>query len=351
MVKGDLAHQTKDFHAKYGDIVRTAPDELSCINDSAWRDIYACRTGHQSFPKTKIWYGMPSLGKRGPPKRPDSILNANDAQHPRIRKLFSHSFSEKALAEQEPLIQSYIDLLISQLKKQVVTSKGSVVNISTWYNYTTFDIIGDLGFGESFKCLEDVKYHAWVETIISKFKAGTMGLAMQYYPAGRWFLQNWVPQSLIDDLVKQAQFTDEKVRHRLSLNVDRPDFLSEIQKHNDEKGMTLEEIVETSEVLIIVGSDTTASTLSGITNYLVKNPEAFDKLVKEIRETFNKESLITSSGVSNLRYLNAVIQEGLRLCPPMPDGFRRNVPLGGDTVCGEWLPEGVSTSVTYVVIL
>lgn len=342
MIKGDLAHQTKEFHARYGDIVRTAPDELSFTNESAFRDIYAYRSGHQSFPKSRIWNSMPDLGKRGPPKKPDQILNANDADHARIRKLFSHPFSDKALTEQEPLIRSYVDLLIIQLRKQVETNKSSTLDISTWYNFTTFDIVGDLGFGESFDCLKDVKYHSWVEMIISQFKAATLGLAMQYYPAGRWFMQNWVPQSLIDDVFKHIQFTNDKVRRRLNRKVDRPDFLSEVLKHNDKKGMSVEEIVETSDIMIVAGSETTATTLSGITSYLIKNPEVMAKLSKEIRQTFKEESLITSNGLSKLPYLNAVIQEGLRLCPPVPDGFRRDVPPRGDTVCGQWLPEGVS---------
>lgn len=42
-------------------------------------------------------------------------------------------------------------------------------------------------------------------------------------------------------------------------------------------------------------------------------------------------------------YLNAVIEEGLRVAPPFPAGLPRVVPLGGDTVCGEWLEAGGRT--------
>ena len=342
MINGNLTHQTKHFHEKYGSIVRTAPDELSFTNDAAWRDIHAYRAGHQNFPKSQLWNTIPNLGKRGPPKKSDHILNANDADHSRIRKLFSHSFSEKAVTEQEPLVQSYVDLLIAQLRKQVELNKGSAINISTWYSFTTFDIIGDLGFGEPFDCLKEAKYHAWVGMLVGQFKAATVGLAMQYYPLGRWFMQNLIPQKIIDDVVKHAQFTDEKVRHRLSLEVDRPDFLSGVLRHNDEKGMTVEEIVETSNIMLVAGSETTALTLSGITSYLVKNSDVMTKLVEEVRHTFKTDSDIKPGQVSKLPYLNAVIQEGFRLCPPIPDGFRREVPLGGDTICGEWIPEGVS---------
>ena len=107
--------------------------------------------------------------------------------------------------------------------------------------------------------------------------------------------------------------------------------------------MTVEEIVETSDIMIVTGSETTATTLSGITSYLAKSPDVMAKLVQEIRHSFANETLITSSGLSKLPYLNAVIQEGLRIFPPLPDGFRRDVPPKGDTICGEWLPEGVSS--------
>ena len=100
----------------------------------------------------------------------DHILNANDADHSRIRKLFAHSFSEKALAEQEVLVQSYVDVLIKQLRKQTDLNESSVVDLSTWSGFTAFAIIGGLGFGEAFDCLEDPKYHAWVGMPVGQFE-------------------------------------------------------------------------------------------------------------------------------------------------------------------------------------
>ena len=40
---------------------------------------------------------------------------ANDTDHARIRRLLSHAFSEAALREQEPLLNSYFDLLVNKL--------------------------------------------------------------------------------------------------------------------------------------------------------------------------------------------------------------------------------------------
>lgn len=67
---------------------------------------------------------------------------ANDADHARIRKLLSHGFSETALREQEPILISYFDLLVSRLQEQIDGSTNGKVDIMSWYNFTTFDIIG-----------------------------------------------------------------------------------------------------------------------------------------------------------------------------------------------------------------
>ena len=58
-------------------------------------------------------------------------------------------------------------------------------------------------------------------------------------PSEPLVVQKSIPQKMMDNVVKHAQFTDNKVRYRLSLKVHRPDFLSEVLKHNDKKRKTV----------------------------------------------------------------------------------------------------------------
>lgn len=87
----------------------------------------------------------------------DSIVTANDADHSRIRRLLSHAFSDKALREQEPIIRLHIDNLMAGLRKQC-DEFGGKADLTKWFNWTTFDIVSDLAFGEPFHCLKETTY-------------------------------------------------------------------------------------------------------------------------------------------------------------------------------------------------
>ena len=117
-----------------------------------------------------------------------------------------------------------------------------------------------------------------------------------------------------------------------------------IELNGDMQRMSLPEIELTFSLLIIGGSETTATTLSGITNYLIQTPPAMQSLVTEIRGAFEAEQDITMDSVRDPPYLGAVISESLRLYNPLPIGLPRIVPPGGDTVCGQWLPGQVLNS-------
>lgn len=94
----------------------------------------------------------------------------------------------------------------------------------------------------------------------------------------------------------------------------------------------------------IAGSETTATTLSTITFYLLHHAEIFERLREEIRGSFKKYEDINASSTSSLVYMNAVILEAMRIYAPLPLGLPRVVPEGGDVVDGHFLPAGVSTS-------
>lgn len=85
--------------------------------------------------------------------------------------------------------------------------------------------------------------------------------------------------------------------------------------------------------------------MSGLLYHLLTNPDKLALIRAEVRTSFASSADITMGRLANLRYLNACIQEGLRIYPPISVGVPRTIPQGGNAVMGRWLPAGTDVSV------
>lgn len=174
LINGGLVEWIQSLHEKYGEVVRIHPDELSFVDPSAWHDIYMTRP---FLPRPKIM--IPDIGTNAH----DMNTCNNTEDHQRMRRVFSGAFTERALKNQEPLIQEHTDLLVKRLQDLVkIAETGSQeVDISEWYSFASFDIIGDLIFGESFHALETSEHHSWVKKLMAYFKFSARLLALNHF--------------------------------------------------------------------------------------------------------------------------------------------------------------------------
>ena len=236
-------------------------------------------------------------------------------------------------------MQSYSDLLMLRLHERA--KAGSAVNIKTWYHWTLFDLFGDLCYGESFGCLRDSKSHPWIDIIGESIQAFYyIGLARRI-PGLQKLMFKMMPKKKIEQAAWHSKFSSDLADKRMAMVTDRPDFMSYILKYNDEKGLSVPEIRSNSNVLIPGGSETTGTFLTGTTWHLLKNPKVYNTLVEEIRSNFTTSEEITITKLLQLKYLNGVIEEGLRIYPPVPSNMPRVIPEDGAMICGKWLPGGV----------
>lgn len=143
------------------------------------------------------------------------------------------------------------------------------------------------------------------------------------------------------------KITEQKVRQRLVSNSNRPDLISTIlaADKNSMESMSSEEIEVNAMMIVAAGSESITTVLSGLINYLLRYPEKLQTLSNEIRTIFSSEKDIVATSLKNAPYLNAVLNEGVRLCPTIPDAMRRLVPAGGATVAGQFLPANTVVSI------
>lgn len=344
-------HDFERLHTIYGPVLRIAPNEVTFADEAAWADIFHTRSDSEQFLKDPLWWSRQ-------PGQPNSLLSAIDPkEHATIRKLIAPAFTPRALKAQEPIIHQYVNLLIERIQELVTAARdngeeAADIDMTPWFHFTTFDVFGDLGFGESFNCLQSSKYHPWIALLFNSVKAASFIAAVRYYPLLQSLLFKFIPKSLRKMQMDHYQQIVEKVDRRLNWELERPDIMSHvIDERKGAAELPIGVIHVTFMILTTTGSETTATVLSGALNYLASNPDKLQLLTTEIRQTFHSEAEISLDTLRQLPYLNAVINEALRLCPPVPWILPRRVPASGSEVAGVWLPGGVSNHVTYQLSL
>jgi cytochrome P450 len=224
-MRGTLPFDILKMHQRYGDIVRIAPDELAFSHPDAWQDIMGHKKGQAEFSKA-TWFYRPVEDHSA------HVVNENREQHGRLRRQMAHGFSEKAMRDQEPLIRGYVDLLLDRLH-DFCTTRSPVV-ISDWYNYTTFDIIGDLAFGEPFGCLQGSNLDEWIKGI---FESGRLGIILQtlsFFPLVKKALVSMAPASIKEAHEKHKVLTQEKMMRRMEKEEGRSDLIEGLLRKKDE---------------------------------------------------------------------------------------------------------------------
>ncbi|KAF3033777.1 hypothetical protein E8E11_001666 [Didymella keratinophila] len=143
-------------------------------------------------------------------------------------------------------------------------------------------------------------------------------------------------------------------RTKLGLEADRKDFFYYLLNAKDAEtgeGFNMNELWGESNLLIIAGSDTTSTAMSGTFFYLAHNPSVLEKLCKEIRSTFSDvEEIVTSPKLSSCTYLKACIDETMRMSPPVAGALPRQVLPGGMEIDGKRIPAGVDVGVPIYAI-
>ncbi|PSR97189.1 cytochrome P450 [Coniella lustricola] len=330
---GTIVTDVRKLHETYGDVVRVAPDEVSFARGDVWVDAF----GRNPLPRNATFF-------KTPPGQPDNLVMTSDiSANARMRHLISPAFTERSLTRQEPTIHSYADLLIDGLSKRIrfagPATNEAVINTVDWFNWFAFDLVGELAFGESFESLRDTRHHPWVMVIFGSIKVMAFAAMTRYYYGVESFLQCLIPPGIRRMQREHYAIAHDKITRRMAANDDKDDFVRPLLRGNPNfEKMSLPEVESTMAIMIIAGSETTATALCGITHCLVQNPDQLRRLEAEIRGHFGKEDEVTIRAVQNLPFLNAVILEGLRMCHPVAGGLLRRVPKAGATICGYYLP-------------
>ncbi|RMJ19152.1 hypothetical protein CDV36_001147 [Fusarium kuroshium] len=351
------------LHEEYGDIVRYGPNFLSFNNPKAIRglspkyvdsvcpstctkcvlylDIYGASSG---FVKAKYY----SHGPPGHKFTANIVTAVSKAEHGRKRRLMSGAMSDSALRKFEPFVQEKIDLFLKQLMDPK-SFNGTVKNLSEWFNFLSYDIMGHLAFGKGFNMLTSDEHH-YVQPLIEQFqhRGSVIGTApwLERFGLARILLGNMMRKQQLFREYATVQAAERIARENRGDGIDDI-FRLLMQAKDKETGetMPMEEVAGEAAVLITAGSDTSSTALSGLVHYLAANPACFSKLKTEVKAKFGSlEEIQSGKPLASCVYLKACVDEALRLCPPVPGLLPRENHQGG-YVTGVFVPPGIEVGV------
>ena len=317
-----------------------SPNELSFASVSSWKAIYGHQPGGGKQPTKSEFYDMYGSGFHSLCIGSERVTQ----RHRKMKAFLSAAFSSKALLEQEAIVARAIDAFMDRVGRDGGPCSAGL-NMTKWFEMIAFDILGEMAFGQSFGCVEAGAPHYWQEMILNHLYFIVVADNLRRLPGATAAARLLAPfLTAVRD--KHTRYTRDKVAARLARRDGRKDFMANLVAQVDSGAVEAEELNAHASTLVIAGGETVATFLAATTFYLLKTPDVYARARAEVRQRFAGYEDIDATAAQQLPYLQAVINEGLRIYPPGSQGFPRLSP--GMEVDGHWIPEGVCTSSPFL---
>lgn len=162
-----------------GPVFRVSPNELSFATVQSWKDIYGpAPSSGRTCIKSEFYnmygsaYRSACIGSERDPKR-----------HAGMKKNLSAAFSTRALLQQESIIRKCVDGFVQRISEQPDAAPAAPgLNMTKWYEMISFDILGEMAFGDSFHAVESARPHFWSELIVEHLYFVTILDNLRRYP-------------------------------------------------------------------------------------------------------------------------------------------------------------------------
>lgn len=226
------------------------------------------------------------------------------------RRMIQPMFHKKRLAA---MSDTMVSATSRMLERWEAYSDSELIDINTEMMKVTMDIISQTMFSSDVLEQANVVGHSIGEATHFAFsQRGLIKIPM-----------NWpVPKNIrfrkamaaLDEIV--YDFIDKRRGHESEFD----DLLSMLMEARDEdtgEGMTRLQLRDEVASFFAAGHETTSNALTWTLYLLSQNPDAMQKLQAEVDEVLNGR-LPTFADLPNLKYSKMVLEEGMRLFPPVP---------------------------------
>ncbi|XP_067296556.1 cytochrome P450 3A30-like [Pseudorasbora parva] len=259
----------------------------------------------------------------------DAVSIVEDDDWRRIRSVLSPSFTSGRLKEMFGIMKTHSQILVQNLGKSA--TRGENVDIKEFFGAYSMDVVTSTAFSVDIDSLNNPK-DPFVTNIKKMLKFDFLNpvfLICAIFPFVAPLMEKmdfaFFPTSVTDffyaalQKIKSERVASDHKKKRvdfLQLMVDSQTAGKTLPgEEHTEKGLSDHEILSQAMIFIFAGYETSSSTLAFFFYNLATNPEAMEKLQEEIDETFPNKAPVDYEAVMNMDYLDAALNESLRLFP------------------------------------
>jgi cytochrome P450 len=278
----------------------------------------------------------------------DGLLSLDGDVWRRHRRILEPSFNSNLVKESlNDYVPKRMDKMVQAWK--VAAETGREIDAYSHLSALALDAVGAVGFNHDFKGVDTIE--KWAENddgstklpalqdtfIISMLNAlelsTGMVFAMLMDPSADvlYFLSKFYPHvglnrrtfdKAVDDVIAQAKLTSAKPNSLLHLMLKARDPESEMSKAG--KSLNHFEIQSEVKTFLMAGHETTATWLYWALFTFTKHPDVQEKVYQDVMKYASSNGEIGIDDTAKMIYMNAFLQEVLRLYPPGGWFFRGN---------------------------
>ncbi|KIX08918.1 uncharacterized protein Z518_03575 [Rhinocladiella mackenziei CBS 650.93] len=318
--KGRFIWKIMELHERYGPVVRINPNELHFNDPEFYDEIYH---GKKMRTDRDRWFNLDHLGQ-------GLAFTIDHDLHARRRHALSPYFSMQSIRALEPRITDVVRLMVDRLHE--AHKSGTVLNLYYLFSGYALDIVSEYAFGKdiSMKFMSNPEFgKLWANLTAETIQINNFGrqfkwlmVFMMSLPESIMIKLNPKIARLIDwrgSIVGQVrQVLDEKLDEKPK---DEPTTVIRELVGSDlpPEDKTLQRLSDEANMVVGAGGETTAQTLTRTFYHLLQSPRVMERLRKELNAAIPSPMKIPSlATLQNLPYLNAVVDEGVRISFPVP---------------------------------
>ncbi|KAL4302948.1 hypothetical protein GQ457_10G028450 [Hibiscus cannabinus] len=274
------------------------------------------RNSDKAFPKRKPTYFFEKmLG--------DGLASTEREKWSRQRKLANYAFHGESLKNMTPAIIASVETMLEKWKGQ----EGKEIEVYQEFKLLASEIISRTAFGSSY--LEGEKIFdilMKLATIAGRNIYKTrIPIISELWKSADEIESEKLAKAIHDIVMKMVRKREEKVENKESDNFGH-DFLGLLVNayhESDEKNrLSEQDLVDECKTFYFAGHETTNSLLAWTFLLLATHTDWQDRARTEVLEVFGNRNP-DSEGISKLKTITMIINETLRLYPPVNGTVRR----------------------------